>query len=57
MFIFEILLDELFCIRKYKSYILEKSGLSEEEYDKLMVTLFKYIELVPTEEIEKNWNE
>ena len=44
-------------IRKYKSYILEKSGLSEEEYNKLMATLFKYIKLVPIEEIEKNWGE
>ena len=44
-------------IRKYKDYILEKSGLSEEEYDKIMTTLFKYIKLVPTEEIEKNWDE
>ncbi len=44
-------------IRKYKDYILEKSGLSEEEYNKLMATLFKYIKLVPTEEIEKNWSE
>ena len=44
-------------IRKYKSYILEKSGLSEEEYDKIMATLFKYIQLVTTEEIEKNWDE
>ena len=44
-------------IRKYKDYILEKSGLTEEEYDKLMATLFKYIKLVPTEEIEKNWDE
>ena len=44
-------------IRKYKDYILEKSGLSEEEYDKIMATLFKYIKLVPTEEIEKNWDE
>ena len=43
-------------IRKYKDYILEKSGLTEEEYGKLMATLFKYIRLVPTEEIEKNWN-
>ena len=42
-------------IRKYKSYILEKSGLTEEEYNKIMATLFKYIKLVPTEEIEKNW--
>ena len=44
-------------IRKYKSYILEKSGLIEEEYNKIMATLFKYIKLVPTEEIEKNWDE
>ena len=44
-------------IRKYKDYILEKSGLTEDEYDKLMATLFKYIKLVPTEEIEKNWDE
>ena len=43
-------------IRKYKDYILEKSGLTEEEYNKIMATLFKYIKLVPTEEIEKNWD-
>ena len=43
-------------IRKYRSYILEKSGIAEEEYDKIMATLFKYIRLVPTEEIEKNWS-
>ena len=30
-------------IRKYKDYILEKSGLTEEEYNKIMATLFKYI--------------
>ena len=44
-------------IRKYKDYILEKSGLTEEEYNKIMATLFKYIKLVSTEEIEKNWHE
>ena len=44
-------------IRNYKDYILEKSGLTEEEYNKIMATLFKYIKLVPTEEIEKNWDE
>ena len=43
-------------IRKYKDYILKKSGLTEEEYNKIMATLFKYIKLVPTEEIEKNWD-
>ena len=41
-------------IRKYKDYILEKSGLTEEEFKDLMAILFKYIKLVPTEEIEKN---
>lgn len=44
-------------IRKYKDYILKKSGLTEKEYSKLMTILFKYIRLVPSEEIEKNWNE
>ena len=44
-------------IRKYKNYILEKSGLREEEYDKILAILFKYIKLVPIEEIEKNWDE
>ena len=44
-------------IRKYKNYILEKSGLADDGYGKLMETLFKYIRLVPTEEIEKNWDE
>lgn len=44
-------------IRKYKDYILEKSGLTEEEYNKIMATLFKYIRIAPTEEIEKNWSE
>ena len=44
-------------IRKYKDYTLEKSGLTGEEYNKIMATLFKYIKLVPTEEIEKNWDE
>ncbi|MBI2135096.1 PIN domain-containing protein [Candidatus Woesearchaeota archaeon] len=42
-------------IRKYKDYILEKSGLTGKGYDKLMAILFKYIRLVPTEEIRKNW--
>ena len=44
-------------IRMYKNYILEKSGLTDDGYGKLMETLFKYIRLVPTEEIEKNWDE
>ncbi|MBS3134322.1 hypothetical protein J4214_03755 [Candidatus Woesearchaeota archaeon] len=44
-------------IRKYEDYILRKSGLTAEEYNKLMTTLLKYVRLVPTEEIERNWNE
>lgn len=44
-------------IRKYKGYILEKSWLSEEEFKDLMAILLKYIRIVPTEEIEKNWSE
>ena len=44
-------------IRKYKEYIMEKSGLTEEEFKDLMAILFKYIRIVPTEEIEKNWSE
>src|SRR3989344_6032934 len=44
-------------IRKYKEYILEKSGLTEEEFKDLMAILFKYIRIVPVEEIEKNWGE
>ena len=44
-------------IRKHKDYVLEKSGLTGEEYDKLIAILFKYIKLLPTEEIGKNWSE
>ena len=38
----------LYKLKKYKGYVLEKSRLAEEEYDKIMVTLFKYIIPVPT---------
>ena len=44
-------------IRKYKDYILEKSGLTEEEYSHIMATLFRYIKIAPTWEIGKNWDE
>ena len=43
-------------IRKYNIYILKKSGLTEGDYNKIMATLFKYIQTVHTEEIEKNWD-
>ncbi len=42
-------------IRKYQDYILGKSGLNENEYMDILSTLFKYIKLIPTEEIIKNW--
>lgn len=42
-------------IRKYKEYILEKTGLAEEEYTQLLGLLFRYIKLIPIEQIEKNW--
>ena len=38
-------------IRKYKSYILEKSGLTEEEYDKIISTLFKYSKQPPVRDM------
>lgn len=43
-------------IRKYKDYILKKSGLSEDAYTLILTNLFKYIQLAPSEEIKKNWN-
>lgn len=43
-------------IRKYKNLILEKSRLEEESYSHILTNLFKYIKLVPAEEIEGNWN-
>jgi len=44
-------------IRKYKDYILKKSGLDEEEFKELIAILFKYIRIVPAEEIKKNRSE
>jgi predicted nucleic acid-binding protein len=44
-------------IRKYKSYILEKSGLTEQEFTEILANLFKYIHLVPEEEIKRKWQE
>lgn len=44
-------------IRKYKEYILEKTGLAEEEYTTLLGMLFRYIKLIPTEQIEKHWEQ
>ncbi len=47
----EIALREL---EKYKGVILEKSGLTEEEYDDLVGEIFSFVRLVKTEELESN---
>lgn len=44
-------------IRKYKNYILEKSGLDEGSYYFILTNLFKHIRLVPDEDVLKNWDE
>ncbi len=44
-------------IRKYKELILEKSGLSELEFLVILHTLFRFVRLVPLEEVLRNWDE
>ena len=44
-------------IRKYKDLVLEKSGMSEEDYTELLNHLLKHIKLVPEEEIKGNMEE
>ena len=39
-------------VRKYKSLVLEKSGMNEEEYTELLNHLLKRIILVPEEQIK-----
>ena len=43
-------------IRKYQDYILKKSGLEEKDYVHILATLFKHIRIIPSEDIERNWN-
>ncbi|PIN85895.1 DNA-binding protein [Candidatus Woesearchaeota archaeon CG10_big_fil_rev_8_21_14_0_10_44_13] len=50
----EIVIEET---RKYKRIIIEKSGMSEEDYNQLLEKLLSYIELVPIEIIENNIKE
>ncbi|MBS3148586.1 PIN domain-containing protein [Candidatus Woesearchaeota archaeon] len=47
----EIMLHE---IRKYKEVILQKSGIDEESYDKLLAKLLGYITLIPTEQLKEH---
>ena len=44
-------------IRKYKELILEKSGLSEEEFQVLFNKLFTFIRIIPNEELKQYWDE
>lgn len=44
-------------IRKYKDLILQKSGLSEAEFQVILSTLFRFIRLIPTEELMQYWEE
>lgn len=43
-------------IWKYKPYIIGKSGLPEKDVDKLLDALFKYIRLVPTDDLRDRWD-
>ena len=43
-------------IRKYQSYILEKSGLSELEFLVVLHTLLRFVRIIPFEEIAAYWD-
>ena len=43
-------------IIKYKDYVMEKAGLTEDAFQEIIKTLFKYIKVMPTEELQKHWN-
>ncbi|MFH1276269.1 MAG: PIN domain-containing protein [Candidatus Woesearchaeota archaeon] len=42
-------------IRKYKSYIQEKTGLNELDFFKLFHSLLSFIKIIPTEDLMKHW--
>lgn len=44
-------------IRKYKSLILEKSGLSEREFQETLNIMLQNIKLISTEELMIHWKE
>ena len=44
-------------IRKYKDYILEKTGFSELEFLVIFHTLLGFIKIIPTEDILVHWKE
>lgn len=41
---------------KYKNYVIEKAGISEQEYLSVIRTLFKHITIVPRDKIKKYWD-
>ncbi|MBW2975864.1 PIN domain-containing protein [Candidatus Woesearchaeota archaeon] len=44
-------------IRKYKNLVLEKSGMTKQEYTKLLNNLLKYITLIPEELVQPKLKE
>lgn len=44
-------------IRKYKELVINKSGMTEEEYSTLLSKLLEYINLIPDEKIIENLNQ
>lgn len=44
-------------IRKYKDYMLEKTGFSELEFLVILHTILHFIRIISTEEILQHWDE
>lgn len=44
-------------IRKYKEYMLEKTGFSELEFLVVLHTILHFIRIIPTEELLQHWDE
>ncbi len=43
-------------LRKYQDYVIDKAGLTEKNYARVLATLFKHIKVLPAEEINENWD-
>ncbi|MDP4012834.1 MAG: PIN domain-containing protein [Candidatus Nanoarchaeia archaeon] len=55
LFLFpEIIFEE---VEKYKSNLLEKSGMDEKEFDKLLGLILKKVMIIPTEMLNQFYNE
>jgi predicted nucleic acid-binding protein len=44
-------------VRKYKSLVLEKTGMTEEDYSQMLQILLKHITLIPEEQFIQNLKE